>query len=138
MKQHPSQLKYKKYHKPKGSFFFLKDHKSFFNLFEYGLKFIEPGRVKFSQLEACRKVIKRGVKNGFFNIDIFCYHPITGKAVASRMGKGKGTFRYWVRIVKCGSVACGISGVHSYIALNLLNSLKSKLPIKSYVYKSVY
>jgi ribosomal protein L16/L10AE len=94
MKSNPSQLKYKKYHKINSSFLFLKDQKNFILPFEYGLKLLEPGKLTFSQLEACRRVIKRGVKKGYFKIDLFCPYPITGKSISSRMGKGKGNFKY--------------------------------------------
>jgi ribosomal protein L16/L10AE len=94
MKQFPSRLKYKKYHKICSSFFVLKEQKKFFLPYEYGLKLLEPGKLTFPQLESCRKVIKRSAKNASFKIDMFCSHPITGKTVASRMGKGKGGFKY--------------------------------------------
>jgi ribosomal protein L16/L10AE len=94
MKQNPSKLKYKKYHKISSSVLRLKEQKIFFLPYAYGLRFLEPGRLTFSQLEACRKVIKRGAKKGYFKVDTFCSYPVTGKAVASRMGKGKGNFKY--------------------------------------------
>jgi large subunit ribosomal protein L16 len=94
MKQNPSQLKFKKYHRISSSVLILKEQKCFFPFHEYGLKFMEPAHLTFSQIEACRKVIKRGVRNGgFFNLDVFCFYPVTEKTVASRMGKGKGNFK---------------------------------------------
>src|ERR1700734_1307623 len=135
MKQFPSQLKYKKYHKIRSSFFVLKEQKKFFLPYEYGLKLLEPGRLTFSQLESCRKVIKRSAKKAYFKIDMFCSHPITGKAVASRMGKGKGGFKYWAKFVNKGYMVCGIADVEEFIALKILNSLQSKLPVKASISK---
>jgi ribosomal protein L16/L10AE len=94
MKQNPSQLKFKKYHRVSSSFLSLKEQKSFFLSHEYSLKFIEPAHLTFSQLESCRKVIKRGTRDsGFFSLNTLCFHPVTEKAVSSRMGKGKGNFK---------------------------------------------
>lgn len=94
MKQNPSQLKFKKYHRISSSILRLKEQKCFFLCHEYNLKFLNSAHLTFSQIEACRKVLKRGVRNGgFFSLDVFCPHPVTEKSVASRMGKGKGNFK---------------------------------------------
>lgn len=138
MKQNPSQLKFKKYHKVNSSFLKLNEQKNFILPFEYGLKFIESGKLTPQQLEACRKVVKRGAKTGFFKIDIFCQFPVTGKSISSRMGKGKGNFKYWIKTVEKGYMLCGIAGIAEYKGLKILNGLKSKLPVKSVVSKIVY
>jgi len=94
MKQNPSQLPFKKYHRVSSSFLKLKEQKCFFLFHEYNLKFMESVHLTSAQLEACRKVIKRGTRNlGFFSLDTFCFHPVTEKAISSRMGKGKGNFK---------------------------------------------
>jgi len=94
MKQNPGQLKYKKYHKVNSSYFKLNEQKDFILTYEYGLKFIDSGKLTSQQLEACRKVVKRGTKAGFFKIDVFCPFSVTGKSISSRMGKGKGNFKH--------------------------------------------
>lgn len=94
MKQNPSQLKFKKYHRVSSSFLKLEEQKYFYLPHEYSLKFMEPAHLTFSQLESCRKVLKRGSRaSGFFSLDTLCFHPVTEKAVSSRMGKGKGNFK---------------------------------------------
>jgi ribosomal protein L16/L10AE len=63
MKQYPSNLKFKKYHKV--NFFFTKtvEKKIFYPLEgEYALQSINSGKIKFKQIEACRRTIKRGLK----------------------------------------------------------------------------
>jgi ribosomal protein L16/L10AE len=62
MKQYPNNLKFKKYHKA-NNFFFKKIEKKLFFPFdgEYALQCLEPGKLKFKQIEACRRTIKRGL-----------------------------------------------------------------------------
>jgi large subunit ribosomal protein L16 len=92
MKQQPSRLKYKKYHKPSSSCLLLSEQKNVIPIKgQLALKALENKRVTYNQLEACRKSIKRMLKkNGLVFIRIFTYHSITKKPLASRMGKGKG------------------------------------------------
>ncbi len=62
MKQFPNNLKFKKYHKV--NIFFSKtiEKKIFFPLDgEFGLQCLEPGKLTFKQIEACRRTIKRGL-----------------------------------------------------------------------------
>jgi ribosomal protein L16/L10AE len=63
MKQFPSNLKFKKYHKV--NFFFIRtiEKKSFYpSEGEFALQSLTPGKVKFKQIEACRRTIKRSLK----------------------------------------------------------------------------
>jgi large subunit ribosomal protein L16 len=93
MKQQPSRLKYKKYHKPSFSNLFLSEQKNIIpNRGHLALKATENGRITYNQLEACRKSIRRMIrKDGLVFLRIFTYHSITKKPLASRMGKGKGS-----------------------------------------------
>jgi large subunit ribosomal protein L16 len=93
MKQQPSRLKYKKYHKPSSSSLFLSEQKSFMPIKGHiALKAIENGKITYNQLEACRKSIRRMIKrNGLVFLRIFTYHSLTKKPLATRMGKGKGS-----------------------------------------------
>lgn len=93
MKQQPSRLKYKKYHKPASSCLYLHEQKNIIpNKGFLALKALENKRITYNQLEACRKSVKRILKkNGLIFLRIFTYHSITKKPLASRMGKGKGT-----------------------------------------------
>jgi large subunit ribosomal protein L16 len=93
MKQQPSRLKYKKYHKPSSSSLYLNEQKNIIPIKgQLALKALENKRINYNQLEACRKSVKRMLKkDGLVFLRIFTYHSITKKPLASRMGKGKGT-----------------------------------------------
>jgi large subunit ribosomal protein L16 len=93
MKQQPSRLKYKKYHKPPASCLYLSEQKNIIPIKGLlGLKALENKRITYNQLEACRKSIKRMLKkDGSVFLRIFTYHSMTKKPLASRMGKGKGS-----------------------------------------------
>lgn len=93
MKQQPSRLKYKKYHKPSASCLHLLEQKNIIPLKgSLALKALENKKITYNQLEACRKSVKRILKkNGLIFLRVFTYHSITKKPLASRMGKGKGS-----------------------------------------------
>lgn len=92
MKQNPSRLKFRKNHKPSFSFFTLSDKKTFYPKFgTLALQSLAPGKLTLKQIEAGRKSIRRNVKKaGVVSIRIFTGRSVTMKALASRMGKGKG------------------------------------------------
>ncbi len=96
MKQYPSRLKYKKNHKVRSSFLILKEQKNFYaKMGNLALKTKEAGKLTYSQIEACRKCIRRNLKKqGKILLRTFTYVSVTKKAIASRMGKGKGNHSY--------------------------------------------
>jgi len=98
----------------------------------YGLKAIERGRLKSSQIEAARRSISRFVKRqGKIWIRVFPDKPITQKPLEVRMGKGKGNVEYWVALVKPGTMLYEISGVSEEISREAFKLASSKLPIKT-------
>jgi len=111
MKQFPNNLKFKKYHKVNRFFTVGKEKKVFFPLDgEYGLQCLEAGKLKFKQIEACRRTIKRGLsKKDNLWIKIFTDAPVTKKASSSRMGKGKGSVSHWIAAVSKGQILFEIS-----------------------------
>jgi len=63
MKQFPNKLKYKKYHKKNNYYLFHYNKKSYFLTFgEYGIQSLESGKIKFKEIESCRRTLKRGIK----------------------------------------------------------------------------
>jgi len=63
MKQFPSFLKYKKYQKLNSFNLKTIDKKNFFlSHGNFAIKSIESGKIKFKQIESCRRTIKRGLK----------------------------------------------------------------------------
>jgi large subunit ribosomal protein L16 len=99
---------------------------------EYGLKVLDRGWVKATQIEACRVAINRHMKRkGKLWIRIFPDKPVTEKPVEVRMGKGKGNPEYWCAVVKPGMVLFEIAGVSEQIARSALRLADRKLGLKT-------
>lgn len=99
---------------------------------EYGLKSMDRGWVKASQIEACRVTINRHMKRrGKLWIRIFPDKPVTKKPIETRMGKGKGNPEYWVAVVKPGRMLFEVSGVPENIAREAMRLADAKLGIKT-------
>lgn len=95
---------------------------------EYGLKALERGWVKSTQIEACRVAINRHMKRkGKLWIRVFPDKPVTKKPIEVRMGKGKGNPEYWVAVVKPGTMLFEISGVSAHVAKESLRLADGKL-----------
>jgi len=143
MKQYPSRLKYKKYHKPSKSNLFLYEQKSVTTVKgSIGLKALENKRITYNQLEACRKSIRRTLKkNGIVFLRIFTYHSITKKPLASRMGKGKGSHNIWIAPIKKGQIICEVNIFFLgkfHIGKKALESGSTKLPLQTKIIYNIY
>ncbi len=140
MKQNPNNLKFKKYHKINFFYSISIEKKLFYpSDGEYALQSLEYGKMKFKQIEACRRTIKRGLnKLGKLWIKIFTNVQVSKKALASRMGKGKGNLSHWIALIKKGQILFEISGVNKETAFLILKKSKSKLPIKTKIAKIIY
>jgi len=92
MKQNPSRLKYKKYHKLSNSYYKYPEKKLFLpSKGIYALQVIESGKLLKKQIESTRKGIRRNIKKSdSLTICVFPFISVTKKPVAVRMGKGKG------------------------------------------------
>lgn len=143
MKQQPSRLKYKKYHKPASSCLTLFEQKNIIPIKgNIALKALENKRISYNQLEACRKSVKRILKkNGLVFLRIFTYHSITKKPLASRMGKGKGSHHLWIAPIRKGQIICEVS-TFSLDKMDLsqkaLQSGGTKLPLKTSIIFNSY
>lgn len=143
MKQQPSRLKYKKYHKPPFSTLHLLEQKSVIPIRGLlALKALENGRITYNQLEACRKSVRRVIKkNGQVFLRVFTYHSITKKPLASRMGKGKGSHSIWVVPVRRGQIICEVI-IYFLSKLDIskkaLKSGGTKLPLKTSIIFNIY
>jgi len=140
MKQYPSNLKFKKYQKLSSFKIKTIDKKNFYlNKGNLALKSIESGKIKFKQIESCRRTLKRGLKKiGYYWIQLFTNIPIYKKSLASRMGKGKGNLAYWIANVKKGTILFEIGGINIKKAKYILIKSKTKLPIKTKIIKNIY
>lgn len=140
MKQYPNNLKFKKYQKINlFNLNSLEIKKFILNYGSIAIQSLESGKLKFKQIESCRRTLKRGLKKaGNLWIKLFTNIPVYKKSLASRMGKGKGNLAYWVVIVKKGMILFEISGVNFKKAFNILSKSKSKLPIKTKIITNIY
>ena len=95
-----------------------------------GLKALQPVRLTIPQLEAARQYLNRNLmRKGKIWIPIFPNVPVTGKASATRMGKGKGSHSYWVVVIKAGTIIFEVDGVPLSLAMKAFEKCKMKLPI---------
>jgi len=140
MKQFPSNMKYKKYQKNNYFFNSSIEKKSFLPMDgEFAIQAVQSGKIKFKQIEACRRTIKRSLKKmGFLWIKLFTNIPVYKKSLASRMGKGKGNLAYWIAPIRLGQILFEISGCSLTRANYILNKSKTKLPLKTKVVKLIY
>jgi large subunit ribosomal protein L16 len=143
MKQQPSRLKYKKYHKPASSNLYLSEQKNIIPIKgQFALKALENKRITYNQLEACRKSIRRMIrKDGLVFLRIFTYHSITKKPLASRMGKGKGTHYIWMAPIKKGQIICEVLTFFIEkmdLSKKALKSGSTKLPLKTCIISNFY
>ncbi len=98
---------------------------------QFGLQALEAAWIKSNQIEAARIAMTRYIKRGGqVWIKIFPDKPVTGKALGTRMGSGKGAPEYWVAVVKPGTVMFEIAGVAEETAREAMRLAMHKLPIK--------
>ncbi len=99
---------------------------------EFGLKALENGWIKNSQIEAVRVILARQLhQGGKLWIRIFPDKSITKKPAEVRMGKGKGDLDHWVAVVKRGRVLFELGGVLEEYAKRCFRLTAYKLPIKT-------
>lgn len=99
---------------------------------EYGIKAMDRGWIKNTQIEACRVAINRHMKRrGKVWIRIFPDKPVSQKPIEVRMGKGKGNPEFWVAVVHPGRVLFEVSGVTDQVAREALRLADSKLGIRT-------
>lgn len=98
----------------------------------YGLKAMEPARIKSNQIEAARKVVSRSVgKTGRLWIRIFPDMPYTSKPAEVKLGKGKGDLQGYVAPVRPGRILFEVDGVSEAVAKEALRKAGTKLPLKT-------
>lgn len=99
---------------------------------EYGLKALENGFMKNTQIEAARVVLARQLhKGGKLWIRVFPDKPITKKPAEIRMGKGKGEVTHWVCVVKRGRILFELGGVPEEYARLCFRMVAYKLPFRT-------
>jgi len=77
-------------------------------------------------------------KMGFVFIRVFTYVSLTKKALASRMGKGKGSPYAWIAPIRAGQIIYELGGVSSNISILALLKASNKMPMKTKVIRLIY
>lgn len=99
---------------------------------EYGIKSLDRGWVKSTQIESCRVAINRHMKRrGRLWIRIFPDKPVSKKPIEVRMGKGKGNPEFWVAVVRPGMVLFEVGGVTEQLAHEALRLADAKLGVRT-------
>lgn len=99
---------------------------------EFGLKVLENGWIKNTQIEAVRVILARQLhKGGKLWIRVFTDKSITKKPAEVRMGKGKGEIDHWVGVVKRGRILFELGGVPEEYAKQCFRLAAYKLPYKT-------
>jgi large subunit ribosomal protein L16 len=99
---------------------------------EYGIKVLENGWIKNTQIEAIRVILARQLhKGGKLWIRIFPDKSITKKPAEVRMGKGKGDLDHWVAVVKRGKILFELGGVPEEYARYCFRLAAYKLPLRA-------
>lgn len=98
---------------------------------EFGLKTLENGWLKNTQIEAVRVILARQLhKGGKLWIRVFPDKSITKKPAEVRMGKGKGELDHWVAVIKRGRILFELGGVPEEYARQCFRSASFKLPFR--------
>ena len=99
---------------------------------EFGLKCLENGWIKNTQIESVRVILARQLhKGGKLWIRIFPDKSITKKPAEVRMGKGKGELDHWVAVIKRGRVLFELGGVQEEYARQCFRLAAYKLPLRT-------
>jgi large subunit ribosomal protein L16 len=99
---------------------------------EFGLKVLENGWIKDTQIEAVRVTLARQLhKGGRLWIRIFPHKSITKKPAEVRMGKGKGDLDHWVAVVRRGCIMFELGGVPEEFARQCFRLAAHKLPLRT-------
>ena len=126
----PTRSKYRKAHK--GRIHGKATRVSVLNYGTYGLKALEPERVRGKQIEAARVALTRYMqRTGKVWSRVFPNIPVSKKPTEVRMGKGKGSPEFWVCRVKPGRILFEVDGVSEDVAKIALYKASAKLPIKT-------
>jgi len=99
---------------------------------EFGLKALENGWVKNTQIEAVRVILARQLhKGGKLWIRAFPDKSITKKPAEVRMGKGKGELDHWVSVVRRGKILFELGGIPEEYARQCFRLAAYKLPMRT-------
>jgi large subunit ribosomal protein L16 len=130
----PKRVKHRKQQKGNRSGFATRGTELAFG--DLGLKALDRGWLKNTQIEACRVAINRHMKRrGKLWVRVFPDKPITKKPIETRMGKGKGSPEFWVAVIKPGRIIFEVGGVTDQLAMESLRLAANKIGIRTMLIK---
>ena len=104
------------------------------NFGSFGLKALKSAWIKDREIESARVIFARGTrKSGKYWFRIFPDKPFTKKPPEVTMGSGKGDVAYFVASVTPGKILFEINGLSKEESIKVLNSVASKLSVKTKV-----
>lgn len=102
----------------------------------YGLKVESSCVLSSSCIEAARRALVRAlVRRGKVWICPFPNWGVSGKPLAMRMGKGKGTVKKWVAMCQAGTVVFEMCGVPFHLVEKACAKVDAKFPVKVKIVK---
>ncbi|MDP8260173.1 MAG: 50S ribosomal protein L16 [Candidatus Gygaella obscura] len=126
----PKRVKFRKFQRGKRRGLATKGNTLVFG--EFGLKALNNGFVTNSQLESCRVVLVRQLRQGGkLWIRVYPNKSITKKPLETRMGKGKGDISQWICNVRRGKVLFEIGGIPESYARGVFRLAAYKLSLKT-------
>jgi large subunit ribosomal protein L16 len=132
----PSRTKYRKAQKGGKKIYGVADSGSVLAFGNFGLKVLSAGRLRATQIEAARRCISRTMKRaGKVWVRVFPHIPVSGKAVGTRMGGGKGAVDHWMCKVRPGLILFEVDGVTDDVAVEALEQSANKLAFKTKIVK---
>ncbi len=126
----PKRVKYRKFQRGKNRGIAVRGSELSFG--EFGLKSLNNGAIKNTQLEAVRVLLARQLRgSGKVWIRVFPHKSMTKKPAETRMGKGKGDLAFWVAMVKRGAILFELGGIPEGLARSALRLAAFKLPLRT-------
>ena len=126
----PKRVKYRKFQRGSRSGLAIRGSELTFG--EFGLKSLENGWIKNTQIEAVRVIVARKLQGGGkLWIRIFPHKSVTNRPAETRMGKGKGELSFWVAVVKRGAILFELGGIPEELAKIALRLAAFKLPLRT-------
>ena len=126
----PKRVKYRK--SQRGSRRGIATRGSTISFGEFGLKSLENGWLKNTQIESIRVIIARRLHGGGkLWLRVFPNKSVTKKPAETRQGKGKGDLDHWVAVIKRGMILVEIGGIPESLARDALRLCAYKLPFQA-------
>lgn len=111
----------------------------FLGQLRFGFYGIKSGIIKFlskEQIELARIMLMRRTKRfGRIFVRVHFFIALTRKPVTSRMGKGTGSFKKWVGLIRRGHLLFEISNVSWIIVKSAFKALKRWFNLSLYLLK---